>query len=200
MTGPYATGAPLYWKAGFTRPLPLAGKVLTVKGYTGHDGALVSWPDLQAWIETRGESNIGLRAAGWIGLDVDAYGAKVGAQSWANALAELGELPATVSSTARGPGQPSRIYLYRVPSAAVFDDAQRRFGEAFGPNVDVIHRSHRYIAVWPSLNPDAGGAPYRWYDPAGAVMDGVPEMIPEIQVEATFPDGTKLVTVHHPIP
>ena len=32
------------------------------------------------------------------------------------------------------------------------------------------------------------------------VMDGVPEMIPEVQVEATFPDGTKLVTVHNPIP
>ena len=32
------------------------------------------------------------------------------------------------------------------------------------------------------------------------VMEGVPEMISEIQVEATFPDGTKLVTVHHPIP
>ena len=32
------------------------------------------------------------------------------------------------------------------------------------------------------------------------VMDGIPEMIHEIQVEATFPDGTKLVTVHHPIP
>ena len=31
------------------------------------------------------------------------------------------------------------------------------------------------------------------------VMDGVPEMIDDIQVEATFPDGTKLVTVHHPI-
>lgn len=31
------------------------------------------------------------------------------------------------------------------------------------------------------------------------VMDGVPEMIPVIQVEATFPDGTKLVTVHQPI-
>ena len=31
------------------------------------------------------------------------------------------------------------------------------------------------------------------------VMEGVPEMIPEIQVEATFPDGTKLVTVHEPI-
>jgi urease subunit gamma len=34
----------------------------------------------------------------------------------------------------------------------------------------------------------------------GDVMDGVPEMIPDVQVEATFPDGTKLVTVHHPIP
>ena len=32
------------------------------------------------------------------------------------------------------------------------------------------------------------------------VMDGVAEMIPDIQVEATFPDGTKLVTVHQPIP
>jgi urease subunit gamma len=32
------------------------------------------------------------------------------------------------------------------------------------------------------------------------VMEGIAEMIPEVQVEATFPDGTKLVTVHHPIP
>lgn len=32
------------------------------------------------------------------------------------------------------------------------------------------------------------------------VMEGVPEMIKEVQVEATFPDGTKLITVHEPIP
>jgi len=31
------------------------------------------------------------------------------------------------------------------------------------------------------------------------VMEGVPEMIPEVQIEGTFPDGTKLVTIHHPI-
>ena len=31
------------------------------------------------------------------------------------------------------------------------------------------------------------------------VMEGVPEMLDDVQVEATFPDGTKLVTVHHPI-
>jgi urease subunit gamma len=34
---------------------------------------------------------------------------------------------------------------------------------------------------------------------ADDVMEGVPDMIPEIQIEATFPDGTKLVTVHQPI-
>jgi urease subunit gamma len=33
----------------------------------------------------------------------------------------------------------------------------------------------------------------------GDVMEGIPEMIHEIQIEATFPDGTKLVTVHEPI-
>ena len=33
----------------------------------------------------------------------------------------------------------------------------------------------------------------------GQCMEGVPEMIPDVQVEATFPDGTKLVTVHNPI-
>jgi urease subunit gamma len=32
------------------------------------------------------------------------------------------------------------------------------------------------------------------------VMDGIPEMLNEVQVEATFPDGTKLVTIHQPIP
>ena len=31
------------------------------------------------------------------------------------------------------------------------------------------------------------------------VMDGVAEMLPDVQVEATFPDGRKLVTIHHPI-
>ena len=34
---------------------------------------------------------------------------------------------------------------------------------------------------------------------ADQVMSGIPEMIPSVQVEATFPDGTKLVTLHHPI-
>ena len=34
---------------------------------------------------------------------------------------------------------------------------------------------------------------------ADEVLEGIPDMIPEVQVEATFPDGTKLVTVHNPI-
>jgi urease subunit gamma len=32
------------------------------------------------------------------------------------------------------------------------------------------------------------------------VLDGIPEMLVEVQVEATFPDGTKLVTIHEPVP
>jgi urease subunit gamma len=32
------------------------------------------------------------------------------------------------------------------------------------------------------------------------VMEGIPEMLTEVQIEATFPDGTKLVTIHEPIP
>jgi urease subunit gamma len=34
----------------------------------------------------------------------------------------------------------------------------------------------------------------------GQVMEGVPELLAEVAVEATFPDGRKLVTLHHPIP
>ena len=37
------------------------------------------------------------------------------------------------------------------------------------------------------------------YISADDVMEGIPEMVTEVQVEATFPDGTKLVTVHNPI-
>jgi len=52
-------------------------------------------------------------------------------------------------------------------------------------------RDGRTVAEMMSL----GGQVLRRED----VMEGVPEMIPEVQVEATFPDGTKLVTVHDPI-
>ena len=37
------------------------------------------------------------------------------------------------------------------------------------------------------------------FQATGGILDGIPEMIPDIQVEATFPEGTKLVTVHQPI-
>ena len=52
-------------------------------------------------------------------------------------------------------------------------------------------RDGRSVAEIMSIGPTILGA--------DAVMDGVPEMIDEIQVEGTFPDGTKLVTIHQPI-
>ena len=56
-------------------------------------------------------------------------------------------------------------------------------------------KARAMAARWPS-----SWASARRCSARDQVMEGVPEMIPEIQVEATFPDGTKLVTVHHPIP
>src|SRR5438132_10632203 len=52
-------------------------------------------------------------------------------------------------------------------------------------------RDGKSVAEIMSLGPTILGA--------AAVMDGVASMIPEIQVEGTFPDGTKLVTIHQPI-
>ncbi|MBK6874872.1 MAG: hypothetical protein IPG94_26835 [Kineosporiaceae bacterium] len=63
--------------------------------------------------------------------------------------------------------------------------------------MDVIHRSHRYIAVWPA-QPGRRGAPYRWYDPAGAVMgapSGAPPPLPapwlEFLAGRTVPAGRR---------
>ena len=82
--------------------------------------------------------------------------------------------------------------------------------------IGLDHRHHlaaRLAEIAPWLVIDASG-PFQGADydvPRGAleagahvvargqVMEGIPEMIHDIQVEATFPDGTKLVTVHHPI-
>ena len=66
-----------------------------------------------------------------------------------------------------------------------------------GGGADQRRRSWKARATaraWPQLMSEGKTVLTR-----GDVMDGVAEMIPEIQVEATFPDGTKLVTVHQPI-
>jgi len=189
--GPYGRAARLYWRAGFTCPLPLpAGRKDPVpKGYTGHDGALVSVKDLARWERTKGDGNIALHLLGpQVGIDVDAYDGKAGERSLRRAEAELGELPPTYISTARDDGI-SGIRLFRLPEGVeITKEAEHRIVEAFGEpvetngharqasNIEIIRPDHRYVVVWPSTNPDADGALYRWIDPDGTFLeDEVPD-------------------------
>ncbi len=175
--GPYATGAPIYWRNGFGNPVPVGmggedegwawfprRKTRPASGYTGEKNAdvAVSWPDLNAWIEQLGHVNVALKLQhGLVGIDVDDYGDKSGAATIEAAEDELGPLPSTIVSTSRGPGQGAGIRLYKVPVTARFSGAQRRLRERFGRHVDVLHAGHRYAVVWPSEHPEGGT--YAWY-------------------------------------
>lgn len=162
-TGPYTRAHEMYAAAGWRGVLPVgrapAQKTPPPLGWTGH-AAGDTWPsaaDRHTWADgPEGARNIALRLPdGVLGLDVDAYGAKVGAASLA-ALVELyGPLPPTWVTSARDDGV-SGIRLYRVPPGLHWP------GEA-GDNIEIVQVGHRYALVWPSVNPDAAGAVYRWW-------------------------------------
>jgi hypothetical protein len=175
---PYAEMAWRYRQAGWAGVIPVGNrpgrKSPPMAGYTGWAGADPSGADVQAWINGReGDRNIGLHLpAGIVVPDVDAYnGGDVTLQRLA---AEVGHpLPPTWSSTARGEHSPSRHRFYRatLPDGRVWHDHP---GGAKG-GIDSLHIGHRYAVVWPSTNPDAGNAPYFWYDADGELWEGVPE-------------------------
>jgi hypothetical protein len=160
-TGPFAEAHERYWRAGWRGVLPVgrgpAQKHPVPPDYTGYRGRWPSYADVQAWADgIEGERNIGLRLPeDVIGLDVDAYGARVGAASLAGLVERYGPLPPTWVTSARDDGA-SGIKLYRVPPGLHWP------GEA-GPNIEIIQTGHRYAIVWPSVNPEAGGARYEWW-------------------------------------
>jgi len=169
---PYAHAAGNYWRAGW-QPLPVDPDMRVPHGYTGAHDRTVSWPDLQEWSANGyASANIGVRLVCMVGIDVDAYDGKGGAATLGAAVAELGALPATFTSTSRGGGQPSRIHFYRLPVGVSMTGAQKRLAARFGKHVDVLHHGHRYALVWPSLGKRTG-ALVRWYAPDGsALQDG----------------------------
>jgi putative DNA primase/helicase len=173
MTGPYASQAREYWSKSWQNPIPVKGKSHPVSGFTGYDGANVKWTDLEKWIAGHGGLNIGLRALAWVGIDVDDYEDKSGARGLEAAQKELGELPPTWSSTSRGQGQAARIHFFRVPFDADLARSEKRFNDRFGQDVDIIHRTHRYAIVAPSIHP-LTGQQYRWYSPDGEPSDEIP--------------------------
>lgn len=188
-TGPYSQAHAAYAAAGWRGVLPVgrapAQKTPPPLGWTGH-AAGETWPsaaDRHAWAEgPEGARNIALRLPdGVLGLDVDAYGAKVGAASLAALVEAYGPLPHTWVTSARDDGV-SGIRLYRVPRGLHWP------GEA-GDNIEIVQVGHRYALVWPSVNPDAAGAVYRWRlsdfadAPApGEVAIPSPEDLPELPV------------------
>lgn len=151
--------AALYIQAGWagTLPLPLGAKFPPPGGFTGADGAVPEVTQVLAWAQA-GPANIGLRLpTGVIGIDVDHYDGKPGADTLAELMARLGPLPATWSSTSRGADSPARVWLYRLPRADL-----RLVGKA-GLGIDVLQHHHRYIVAAPSVHPEGGV--YAWYRP-----------------------------------
>lgn len=189
MTG-YRDVAGIYLERGYL-PFPVKGKRPPVAGATGLKGSVT--PDLvAAWSidpEWR-DQNVGLRHHLTVGIDVDHYGPKNGADQLAILEAKLGPLPATPSSTSRGADSPARQHLFALREPILMQGKPPIPGVALKEDVhiDVIQASHRYSVVWPSVNPDADNAPYLWYDAEGELMDGPPhvdelEYLPEAWID-----------------
>lgn len=163
--GPYGRAARLYRAAGWPGTLPVGHgpgqKSPPPAAFTGHGKPYPSDADVGVW-EAGPEAarNIGLRMPpGVIGLDVDAgYGGKTGDVTLADLEARLGPLPPTWVSSARP--APSGIRFFRVPE--LLDGRPINWPGEAGKFIEIIQPGHRYAVVWPSTNPDAGGAEYRW--------------------------------------
>lgn len=161
VSAPYGDTANAYYTAGWrgVLPLPPGTKTPPPGGYTGAGGAWPSGADVWTWAEDHATGNICLRMPpDVIGIDVDAYDDKHGAQTFAEANNKNQPLPPTWRSTSRG-DRVSGIYLYRVPPGLAWP------GE-LGPGVEIIQTRHRYAVAPPSVHPSTGRR-YRWITPDG---------------------------------
>jgi len=169
---PFADGVADYALAGWPAilPVPVATKSPPPVGFTGEDGRDTDAHQLALWAGSHGDWSIALRMPdGVIGIDVDHYRKgdvdKRGGDWIAEYETRWGPLPPTWRSSARD--LPSGIRFYRVLAG--------RYATKLGEAIEIIQRHHRYAVAWPSLNPDAGGAAYHWYDPSGARSESVPK-------------------------
>jgi hypothetical protein len=160
-----------WWLQGWPPfPLPRQAKKPPPDGVTGYGGVDLTHAqlDLVVW-----RGNIGVRMpADVLGLDVDAYDGKPGAETLAALVEQLGPLPPTVISN-NGRGGISGIRFYRVPVGLGWVHNL--------PGIEVIQRTHRYAVVWPSMHPE--GRQYVLVDEqADEVLDDVPNVadLPEM--------------------
>jgi hypothetical protein len=190
-TSPYAAAYDAYWSAGWrgVLPLPERRKTFPPTGYTGYADKWPSYADCHTWASD-GIHNIALRLPpDIIGIDVDAYGDKVGGTTLAHLVDKYGPLPPTWLSTSRDDGI-SGIRLYRIPAGTVLPTKL--------PGIEFVQFHHRYVVAWPSQHPDTGRE-YRWideHDPTG--VDGVvpnPSLLPELP--ATWLSGLSVEAAQH---
>lgn len=160
----YGDHASVYLQQGWGSPLPLPEgmKYPPPDDTTGNKPAITPM-DIENWCEEIPESNIGLRMSGLnvhgelfevIGIDVDEYDDKHGAETLSALVEDLGPLPMTWRSTSRDPDNPSGIRFYLVPAGLKWKGKP-------GPDIEIIQRTHRYAVVWPSVVDDRT---YQWYD------------------------------------
>nr|WP_281385790.1 bifunctional DNA primase/polymerase [Microbacterium marinum] len=170
-------------------PFPVKGKTPPVQGATGRNGSVTAesiaqWSADPEWAH----QNVGLRANLYVGIDVDHYGPKNGADQLRELEAKLGPLPATPSSTARGADSPARqqFFALREP-VEMYGKPPIPGVEPKNVHIDIIQAHHRYTVAWPSIHPETG-APYLWYDAEGELLAEPPhvddfEYLPEAWIE-----------------
>jgi putative DNA primase/helicase len=171
----YAKSAPIYLEQGWDPfPLPKLLKAPPADEPVHATGNYPAVPEsiVEGWMRDRPDDNTGLRMPRVgefevIGIDVDHYGSKVGGDTLAVKELTYGPLPETWRSTSRDINNPSGIYFFRVP-------AGMKWQGKVGADIEIIQRTFRYAAAWPSIwwdtkFPDPGQEKtkrqYFWYSP-----------------------------------
>ena len=176
--GPYGIAAPVLWGLGWRGllPLPPGRKHPPPEGWTGATAPMPRWPDVYAWMEDRADHNIGVRLPDtMIGLDVDGYGGKLGAETFGACLDRWGPLPDTVIVTSRTDGI-SGIRLYGVPS-------DMHWPGELGSGLEIIQSRHRYVVFPSSAHPE--GRIYGYLYPGA---DELSDVHPSVESIVALPD------------
>lgn len=177
---PFADGFAVWRAAGWmgTLHLPRRRKAAPPDDYTGWDNPDPDERTVQSWRRQHPGGNLAIRLPeGVVGIDVDHYDQKRGADSLAQLEQLHGPLPVTYISTSRP--SPSGIRLYRIPLGIRFHGLPVINGRSVD-GIEFIQRGHRYLCAWPSVHPS--GSRYQLLGPGGNVLDAPPrpEELPEL--------------------
>lgn len=198
---PFTSAAIEYTRKGWNVvPLPPHKKKSPPDDVTGRMGRFTTEYDLQDWMNDPewSKGNIAIRAGNVvtvdntdyeiIGIDVDAYDGKHGAEHLAQLEKSYGPLPSTWTSSARDDSI-SGIRWFLSPIGYEYMGKPRLANGKASDSIEIVQRVHRYGLVFPSWHPDTKGQ-YWWYD-RGVKPDGTntSERIPYAKELAVLPDS-----------